>query len=255
MLKIIFLTASIIVLLGAGCVPTANPTGSAKDSAPAWKEVAAGASRYDCPASACGSRLVMYRFDPKRFAFRFAQSNEPLTAEGWASLEANAVFVANGLFFDEEKQPTGLMISGSKTVQDRRYDYGKSGLLELAPEVRVIDTSAEKFDLKTMTEAGQSFPLLIADGKAVASFKDTQASRRTAAGNDADGNIIFAFVPEDAITFADFAKLLSSTDVKWKNVLNLDGGTSSGFSAHLGSWSETMDSIARIPNVIIAESK
>jgi hypothetical protein len=257
MLKKLAVTTGLIFLLGAGCVPTIAPIRQVPTAAapPSWQEIGKRVERYDCPAANCGVRLIMYRFPKDAFVWRFAESDPPATIKAWASSLPDADFVANGLFFDEKWRPTGLMISGNKTLQAKRYDYDKSGLLELAPAARTIDTSTETFDLKTMTEAGQSFPLLITGGKAVEAFKDTQAARRTAVGTDADGDTIFAFVPEDAITFVDFAKLLSSTDVKWQNVLNLDGGTSTGFSARIGDWSETINSFVQIPNVIIAEKK
>jgi hypothetical protein len=43
--------------------------------------------------------------------------------------------------------------------------------------------------------------------------------------------------------------------VKWNNVLNLDGGTSTGFSIQADGYDETMNSIVQVPNVIVAERK
>jgi uncharacterized protein YigE (DUF2233 family) len=254
-------------LLGAGCVAPESAFPSVEltklmerktgTAMPSWQDLGDGASRFDCPASACGVRLLMYRFNLDKYGFHIDNDGSaPLTVEGWSKKEGGAALVANGVYFDEKYQPTGMLVSDAIPANNRHYDYDKSAFLNLAP-VGIVDTAIEPLRLKEQSfiEGAQSFPLLIKDGVTVALFKDAKAARRTATGIDEEGNIIFSFVPEDAITFADFAKLLSLTGVRWKNVLNLDGGTSTGFAARIGDWSETMNSIVQVPNVIVIEKK
>lgn len=244
----------LLALLGAGCTvaPSEKPAASAVAS---WKTVSAGVDRYECPAAVCGSRLILYRFAKDGFKWRFANRAAPSTVEAWAKSIPSAIFVVNGIYFNADWQPTGLLVTGGQPAAGKKYEYEKSGLLELAPEVRVIDTAAEKFNLAPMTEAGQNFPLLIKNGVAVTAFKDAHAARRTFIGNDMSGNMLIGTTPEDAVTFVQTAKLLLATGVKWKNVLNLDGGTSTGFAARFGDWSETMNSIVQVPNIIVVEKK
>jgi uncharacterized protein YigE (DUF2233 family) len=247
-----------LIFFGAGCAvpPIAQNSSPAKTApAPSWKNIAAGIDRYECAAPTCGVDLVMFRFAANSFAWRFENRSEPSTVEAWAASLPKAVFVANGVYFDENFQPTGLLKTAGAAVNARRYDLDKSGLLELSPAVAAIDTSAEKFDLEKMTEAGQNFPILIKSGQPVAAFKDERAARRTVFGTDQNGNVYVGAVAEDSVSFNDLAKLLAKTGVKWNNAINLDGGTSTGFSLHAGDYEESMNSIVQVPNVIVAERK
>ncbi len=257
MLKKLFLAAVFLALVGSGCFPVFSVPPKQNDTPavtePVWTEVGLGAYRYDCAATICGGRLIIYRFNKDLFRWRFEDRQTPATVESWAKSLPKAAFVINGVYFDEKWRPTGMLKTADKTINDRNYDLEKSALLELSPTVAIIDTSATKINASKMTEAGQSFPLLIKNGSPVPEFKDTHAARRTFIGTDSSGDIYVGVVPEDAITFVDLAKLLAKTEVKWNNVLNLDGGTSTGFAARIGNWSETMNSIVQVPNVIVVE--
>lgn len=247
----------VLSLSGGGCVSNTLTTlkTASENSATEriWTEIAPDIRRYECSHTVCGERLIIYRFTKDLFNWRFENRVTPSTVEYWAKTLPNAIFVANGVFFDENEQPTGLLKTTNKLVNTKMYEADKSGLLELAPMVDVVDTSATKIDIANMTEAAQSFPLLIKNGAAVASFKDTRGARRTFIGTDKNDDVYIGIIPEDAITFADLAKLLVTTGVKWNNVLNLDGGTSTGIAARIGDYNETMNSIVQIPNVIVVE--
>ncbi len=255
----IFAFAPIIVLLGAGCLPStamiARAPAADRSKIPAWTTAAPDISRFDCSADVCGARLILYRFAKDKFNWRFENRTAPSTVEAWAASLPKAVFVANGVYFDEKFQPTGLLKTAGTFVNDRKYDLDKSGLLELSPAPAVIDTAIQKIDLATLTEAAQSFPLLIKNEAPVKSFKDEHTARRTVVGTDTSGDVYVGAVPEDSISFPALVSLLEKTGVKWNNVLNLDGGTSTGFSVHAGSYEETMNSIVQVPNVIVAERK
>jgi exopolysaccharide biosynthesis protein len=259
MFKRIFVVCAVLALFGSGCQNPMNPQGPASTKAApseaGWKNVAPDIARYECEADVCGSRLILYRFAKDKFAWRFENRAAPSTVEAWARSLPQAVMVANGVYFDEHFQPTGLLKTAGVLANDRKYDLDKSGLLELSPAVSVIDTAMQKIDLAKMTEVAQSFPFIVKKGSPITAFKDQKAARRTFIGTDKNGDVYIGAVPEDAITFVDLAKLLAKTGVKWNNVLNLDGGTSTGFSVHDGSYEETMNSIVQVPNVIVAERK
>ncbi len=259
MFKRLAATALFIALLGGGCAPGIDLTlGGAKNSkpaVPAWREVVPDMARYECDRNTCGARLIVYKFAKNKFSWRIENRASPSTVQGWLKSLPDAAFVSNGVFFEEHWMPTGLLKTAGETLGGQKYEFAKSGLVELAPETKIIDTAAGDPGLAAMTEAAQSFPLLIKKGSRVAEFRDANASRRTAIGADVDGNIYLASVPEDAVTFSEFAKLLADTAVKWDNVLNLDGGTSTGFAARAGDWSEAMNSIVQVPNVIVAKHR
>lgn len=249
-------TASICLLLGTGCQPLGlklSPASTA--TVPTWSRVADGANRYDCAPPSCPARIIIYKFAPDKFRFSLKNSATPATIEAWAKNSPNAVFVANGSYFDEKDLPTGLFITGGQKIGASRYNQEETGLLVLSPAFGIYASAKNAPSLDTLTEATQGFPLIIRDGVAVAKFKDERPARRTFIGSDTTGNTYIGAVPEKGYTFANLANFLSALPVKWQNVLNLDGGTSTGFSAHLGNWSETMNSIVQVPNVIIVEKK
>jgi hypothetical protein len=261
------LAAFTLTLAGAGCIPTtaniSKITSTTTLSESTWINVAPDVSRYECSAEVCGSRLILYRFAKDKFAWRFINNAVPMTVEAWAEFLPKAIFVANGVYFDEKFQPTGLLKTSNAIVNNRVYDLKRSSLLELSPSVAIIDTAAEKltpypdsgFDLMKMNEVAQSYPLLIGNGIPRNIIKDEHPSRRTVIGTDRNGNVYVGVIPDDLISFANLSKVLAETGVTWNNVLNLDGGASTGFAFHAGTYEETMNSIAQVPNVIVAERK
>ena len=130
----------------------------------------------------------------------------------------------------------------------------RSAVLELAPAFKIIDTAKEKFDEKNIAEAAQSYPLLIATGK-VQKVSAEKLARRSFAGIDYQGNVYFGIIPDDEVSLATAADMINKIGVAWTNVLNLDGGPSSGLAANLSGAKETINSIVQVPNVIIAEPK
>jgi uncharacterized protein YigE (DUF2233 family) len=249
-----YLFAVIVLFCGNSCLPQDQATFNG-DKTPVWTDISPGVRRFDCPRPQCPAHLTVFRFAKNAFLWKATSSDEARTVQKWSNDLPAAVFVVNGFYFDENNQPTGMLIAAGKKINNRKYDDDKVGFLELAPTGRVIDTSKEKIKETAIMNGGQSFPLIIKNGAAVDTFKDTRPSRRTFAGNDKEGNLYFGVVGDDTITFSDLAATLANTGVDWKNVLNLDGGTSTGFTARFGEYSELTNSIVQIPNVIYAEKK
>jgi len=257
------IAAAIVVLMlaGGGCLPAslnlpaaATPTRSA--APPSWAKLSDVVSRYECAAPFCASRLIIYKFAKDKFNWRLENSAAAATVENWdKQLGAKESFVMNGVYFDEKNLPTGLFMNKGKRAGAGEYDRDQSGLLVLTPEVKIFSSRNGAPETESLAEAAQNFPLLIKDGVAATTFKDERSARRTFIGTDADGNVYAGIVPERGMTFPALAKYLATLGVKWDNVLNLDGGTSTGFAAHVGNFSETMNSIVQVPNVIVAENK
>jgi uncharacterized protein YigE (DUF2233 family) len=243
-----------IVFLGAGCLPIKTLTGSnnAVPEKTGWQAAGTGVFRYECAPPACAARIVIYRFPKTGFSWRFQNSAAPLTVEGHLASDPKAVFAVNGVYFDEKFAPAGWMISGGTTIGDKKYEYSKSAILELAPEFKIIDTAKEKFAAKNIAEAAQSYPLLIANG-AVQKVANEKTARRTFAGADKQGNVYFGIIPDDDVTLAGAAELINKTDADWDDVLNLDGGPSSGLVSNLPASKEELNSIVQVPNAIVAE--
>jgi uncharacterized protein YigE (DUF2233 family) len=246
-----------IVLVGSGCAPgkiSKNVETSKPKTAVVWTKISARVGRFECAPPECLARIVVYRFPKDGFSWHFQNLTAPLTVAGHLSSNPKAIFAVNGVYFDEKGLPTGLLIAGGKAIGSKRYDDGKSAILELAPEPRIINTAKEKYDGANVIDGAQSYPLFIAGG-VLQKVANEKKARRTFAGEDDQNNIYFGIIPDDEVTLADAAALIVKTGVAWTNVLNLDGGPSSGLVSAIPGSTETINSIVQVPNAIVAENK
>jgi exopolysaccharide biosynthesis protein len=251
------LIIGVLILLGSGCTPeitAQNKEINEPNIQVAWTKTAIGVERFECVPPECAARIVVYRFPKSGFSWHFQNLTDPLTVAGHLAADSKAVFAVNGVYFDEKNLPTGLLIANGKTVGSKQYEMNKSAIIELAPEFKIINTAKEKFDETNVAEAAQSYPLLIADG-VVQKVANEKKARRTFVGEDNQNNIYFGIIPDDEVTLADAAALIVKTGVAWTNVLNLDGGPSSGLASSIPGSTETINSITQVPNAIIAENK
>jgi len=251
-----FIIIIAILLAGAGCRPNdlAANKATALPAAIKWTNAGKNTARYECDPPACAAKMVVYRFPKDGFSWRFENSAAPLTVQGHLMADPKAVFAINGVYFDEKNLPTGLFITNDAVVGTKQYEMGKSAVLELAPEIKIINTAKDEFNGKNISEAAQSYPLLIADG-VVQKVAAEKAARRSFAGLDKQGNVYFGIIPDDEVSLASAASLIAKTGVAWTDVLNLDGGPSSGLAANLPGANETVNSIVQVPNAIIADPK
>jgi hypothetical protein len=252
------LTIGILTLLtGAGCAPVVSRApANTRTGSSGWTDVREGIARYECVPADCGARLIVFKFDGGAFKARLENAPDPLTVEGWANKLPDAVFVTNGFYFDETGSPTGYFSSEGKRVGIGQFDLSKSALLSLSPALSIVKTAGTETEPSDYPDAAQSYPLLIASGEPADVAESGKEARRSFVGTDADGRTYyFGYVPEDAISLAELAKTLAKLDIPWDDVLNLDGGTSTGFVARGKSSTETMNSIVQVPNVIVIERK
>ena len=207
------------------------------------------------PPNARNVTITLYRLDHGYFTFRFQNALLPKSVSVWLNRNPNAVLVANGVYFNEDFSPSGLLIANDNRLGAKMFDLNRTALLELAPAFHIIDTKHEHVDLKNMLDAGQSYPLLIEGGKAVVEKSNTYVARRTFIGSDRDGNEYVGIVSPNPVTLHDLANYLAAMDVGWDRVLNLDGGPSSGIAVRSKNGGDTIDSIVAVPNVIVVEER
>ncbi len=253
--KILIISA--IILLGSGCT-SQNTTKDKQEKPPVskavWEKTSLGTVRFECAEPECLVKMIVYRFPKDGFVWRFENTSAPLTVLGHLNANPKAVFAINGVYFNEKYLPTGFLKTNGQIVGKNKYELNKSAVLALAPEFKIINTAQEKFDEAKISEAGQSYPLLIAAGveQKVATEKK---ARRSFVGEDTQGNIYFGIIPDNEVTLAEAAAMINKIGVPWNNVLNLDGGPSSGLASIIPKSIETINSIVQVPSVIIAEKK
>jgi len=97
----------------------------------------------------------------------------------------------------------------------------------------------------------QSYPYLIKNSQPVLQEDTGKTARRSAIGTDAQGNIYLVIADTSHLTLYELMNQLVKTEIPFTDVLNLDGGTSTGIAVSEGSYHEIKDSLVRVPGVIV----
>lgn len=219
-----------------------------------WQEVEAGVERLDYFfATSTDAHVILYRFSPSGFRFRFEHALPPKTVASWAESLPRALLVMNGVYFHEDGFPSGWLERKGETIGTRHFDNDKSAVATLSSQVRIIDTKEETFDATSTLEAAQSYPFLVRDGQLAIDVDSGKFARRSFVGVDRDRRSYVGIVPDRNISLHQLAQILLATDVPWKRALNFDGGPSSGLISRTKEKADEINSFTGVPNVIVVE--
>lgn len=208
---------------------------------PRWEVVGSSVERFD------DDTIILYRMPVSTVSLRFAHSSSvPRSVREWSNDIADELAVINGVYFNEDFAPTGLLISEGRKVSGRRFDPKRSGLLVLAPHFDIRD----RLDLKGVVEAAQSYPFLIKNGKTAVEKDSGQLARRSFIGLDNESRLYLGIAAGRPISLYELGRHLAGLDIKWQSVLNLDGGPSTGLSVRTDAHRFDLLSVP-VPNVII----
>ncbi|MFA6429320.1 MAG: phosphodiester glycosidase family protein [Patescibacteria group bacterium] len=222
-----------------------------------WRDVGQGIGRLELTVStSTAARMVLYRFPQEGFSWRFAHATSSQRVSAWADQSPRAVLVANGVYFHPDNAPSGMLLSRGKRVGLRQFDLDRTSAMVLAPgKPRIIDTKTESLDIASLTEAAQSYPLLVEQGQARVQEESGKYARRTFFGTDTIGNVYLGVVPDEPVSLFELSQMLLKTQVDWMRVINLDGGPSTGVVLRTSVFDEAIDSYTGVPNVILVEKK
>lgn len=259
MKKLVMLVAC-IVLFGFSCnllpfitsrVSVSLPTIDEKYGA--WETVGPDVARFEVsPASATSVHLVLYRFRPDAFDWRFAYASSAQRISEWSTAFPTQDVIVNATYFDTDFSPSGFLSVSGTRVGAREFDLERSSLIRLHPFPEIIDTSKQEVDFATVRNGAQSYPLLISEGKPAIPMDSGLLARRTAIGKDVQGRVYIILAPDQTVTLHGFMTQLAAMNVEWDAVLNLDGGPSTGAIVRAGRWSEATDSFSSVPIVLMA---
>jgi hypothetical protein len=202
---------------------------------------------------ASGVQADIFRVDAGSLHWHFVASSTPQTIARWSEQLPKASLIANGVYFTPAFESAGFLSIAGKRQGSGLFDLKRSGILSLSPEPRIIDTALEPVDLNSLADAGQSYPFLIRDGVSVVSSTSTMAARRTFIGTDQTQNVYVGVISEDIVTLANISKLLARIGIPWQDVLNLDGGPSTGIAVWGATGSKLINSDTAVPIVVVAE--
>ncbi|HVM90580.1 MAG TPA: phosphodiester glycosidase family protein [Verrucomicrobiae bacterium] len=249
--RLIILLA-VAALCADGCVslpPVNAPVARVQPPQPAqtdWEPVETGMDRRVYASSTLQAAMTVYRLDPAHFDFRFETATTTQTMAQWSSEFPDAALIVNGVYFHEDNLPSGYLSSHGTAVGIRRFDLDKSGLIALDDGVHIYDTSVNPPRFDSFADAAQSYPLFFKSGKPAIKEDSQKPARRSFIGKDARGNVYIGVVPSAQISLYQTMLMLGETGIEWANVINLDGGPSTGITTK----AESVPSLFPVPNVI-----
>ena len=179
------------------------------------------------------SDIFSLRVNPKKLNIKVLDSRDygqkRLTVKTMA-MNANAIAVINGGFFDTDDNHLGLLIRDSKVVSPyKKRDWGIFMMKNGRPYI--IHSRSYKED-KEITQAVQVGPRLISRGRIMKLKR--QFSRRSAVGIDNKGRVVFLVsgktMDGGVMSLLELAELMGLPEARGglgcKYALNLDGGAS-----------------------------
>lgn len=177
-------------------------------------------------------------------------SSIPKFVSDWAT--ASSTVVINAGYFDEDNSPSGYLVAEGQRYGKRMFDQERSGLIVIAGgKLSIRDLKSkpveegEKFEF-----ALQSYPFLIKNGAGAIAQDSGLKARRTAVGMDRSGNVYVLFVQSSSFSLYEFMNVLLQTKISFQDVLNLDGGPSSGIVIRSGEYEKVYNSLTPVPSVL-----
>jgi exopolysaccharide biosynthesis protein len=225
-----------------------------------WNRVATGVEvRYEDWKIPGGDddTVTIVRFDLHKTKLSVGyQPGQPLLMNEWMQQE-HAIAMINGGYFDQQDNATALVVSNGKVFGESYVGFG--GMLSVDAQGRVLLRSLHQqpYDPNTeqLEQATQSAPILMSGGKRTQFSADASQTRRSVVAMDKQGRLLFIASPGQVFSLDQLADQLVSSDLSVETALNLDGGSSTGLYVNGGSSHVAIDSLAKLPLVIIVKAR
>lgn len=246
----------VVTIGGNSATPTTGLPGNVQFHT--WYTVARGVEiRYEDWKDAGGDEdtVSITRFNPRDIRLSVAyQPGQPLMMSQWMQQES-ALAIINGGYFDANNLATALVISNGQAFGSSYSGFG--GMLSVDTRGRITLRSLhdQPYDPnEQLTQAVQSSPTLMLNGKRTQFNADASQSRRSVVAIDRSGNLLFIASPDNIFSLDSLADLLVSSDLSIVTALNLDGGASTGLYVK-GSQQIAIDSFVKLPTVVIIKAR
>jgi len=244
----------------ATLAPARTPTPTA--SAP--HVIAPGIEVFEVQAPSGSSELVevfvVARIDPAKatISVRYAPT-ATRTVAGWRD-DLSADVAANAGYFTPENTAIGLVVANG--VVSGRTLLGYGGLFTVRagpPQTVALQWLKEKPYVadRRITQAVESFPMLVRGGKVVDGIADDgDRNRRTFLAVDRSGRLLLGVSRFNFLTLRDLAAALAKDPAMAIDAaLNLDGGASSGLALGGAGAALSLDSFVEVPTIIAIKSR
>lgn len=262
----ILLCLLIFPLAGCDIVPgvtvsiTPAPSTSNGTQLNVWNRVANGVEvRYEDWKDAAGDddTVTIVRFDTRKIKVSVGyQPGQPLSMSDWTQQE-HPLALINGGYFDQQFYATALVVSSGKVFGQSYEGFG--GMLSVNSRgslgLRSLRQQPYAPNAEQLEQATQSAPMLMEGGKRTQFNADASQTRRSVVAMDKQGRLLFIVSPDPIFSLDELADQLVSSDLSIQVALNLDGGSSTGLYVYGGSSHVSIDSLAKLPLVIIVKAR
>jgi uncharacterized protein YigE (DUF2233 family) len=183
------------------------------------------------------------------------QPDQPLLMSEWAQQE-HATAIINGGYFDDQNKATALVVSNGQSFGTSYNGFGGMLSVNDRGSISLRSLSQHPYDPNNeqLNQATQSSPMLVLNGKATQFNADAGGSRRSIVAIDKQGRLLLIASPSMAFSLGELEDLLVSSDLSIDRALNLDGGASTGLYVNSGKQKVAIDSVAKVPIVIIVRA-
>lgn len=225
-----------------------------------WNRVATGVEvRYEDWKIPGGDddTVTIVRFDLHKIKLSVGyQPGQPLLMNEWMQQE-HAIAMINGGYFDQQDNATALVVSNGKVFGESYGGFGGMLSVNAHGTVNLRSLRQQPYDPNTeqLEQATQSAPMLMSGGKRTQFSADASQTRRSVVAMDKQGRLLFIASPGQVFSLDQLADQLVSSDLSIETALNLDGGSSTGLYVNGGSSHVTIDSLAKLPLIIIVKAR
>lgn len=239
--------------VGAGCKPTFTATHPILSPVPTWETVEKGVERREVPigVSPTNGTLLLYRVSRDGWIWSVEHSTTARSVREWADALPDAALVANAGYFHEDFMPSGALWSHGEQIGTRTFDADKSAYVVLSPIPRIVDLERDPHALDGARDVVQTYPYLVKDGKPAMSEDSGKRAERTFVGMDSADRVYVGVVIGTTVSLYELMTLLREQPVDWRDVVNLDGGPSTGFVVRTEKENRSRNSLTPVPSVIV----
>jgi uncharacterized protein YigE (DUF2233 family) len=253
-------------LLGCDIFPSVTPSVTPAPSTSngtqlnVWNRVASGVEvRYEDWKNGSGDdeTVTIVRFDTHKIKVSVGyQPGQPQSMTDWMQ-EEHPLAIINGGFFDQQYNATALVVSNGKVYGESYNGFGGMLSVDTRGSLSLRSLSQQPYNPNSeqLEQATQSVPMLMSGGKRTQFNADASQTRRSVVAMDKQGRLLFIVSPDPIFSLDELADQLVSSDLSIEVALNLDGGSSTGLYVNGGSSQVRIDSLAKLPLVIIVKAR
>jgi uncharacterized protein YigE (DUF2233 family) len=201
--------------------------------------------------------VTIVRFDLRYIKLSVAyQPDHPLLASEWLQQE-HATAIINGGYFDDQNNTTALVVANGRAFGTSYDGFGGMLSVDGQGQISLRSLQEQPYDPNNeqLQQATQSSPMLVVGGKATQFNANAAGSRRSVVAVDRQGRLLLIASPSRAFSLGELEDLLVVSDLSIDRALNLDGGASTGLYVNAGNRHVAIDSVAKLPIVVIIREK